>query len=257
MRMATLIGAFLVAVVGCDSTTEPRLGEMSLRFRYDGGIATSSGAQSVTASTSLVIDGSDGARLEITDLRLVVDELKLERAENACEGLAEIPPELEDQCVRFEATPVFLPVPLDGDDVGTVQALVPEGTYVALKLETKAPASGSPLLEAIQGDFAEWPAQASAVVVGVYTPADGGEARPFTVYFDAEVKAVLTLPEPFVVEAGTQEEILVFVDPAIWFVDGNGAVLDLSLFDFSAENPVVPKLEAKFEDMVTKIEVEQ
>jgi hypothetical protein len=66
----------------------------------------------------------------------------------------------------------------------------------------------------------------------------------------------MTLPEPFVVAPGAQGTITVFVNPAVWFVDADGAVLDLSVFDFSAENPVVPKLEVKFEDGVIKIEVD-
>ena len=251
MMLSVVLAA---GIAGCDSTSGPEQTNVSLRFRYNGALAGSPAAAGPLLSAAFVIEGTDGATLEVTDLWLVVDELKLEREADAYEGLEGPPPELEDQCVRFEAMPMFLDVPTDGDDVGTVQALVPEGAYVSLKLETKAPVAGSALLADIATEFPEWPAQASAVVVGTYTAA-GEDPVPFTVYFDAEVKVLLVLPELFVVESGTEAPISVFVDPAIWFVNADGSVHDLSLFDFDPENPQVPKLEAKFEDAVTRIEV--
>lgn len=262
MRSLTLFGMTLVVMtLGCGSASEPGQSNVSLTFRFDGeggGVSAASAAVAASgAQGPLVIQGADGATLEITDIRLIVDELKLERQQDACEGLDEVPPELEDQCARFEAPPQFLPVPLAEGEVGEVEALVPEGVYVALKFETKAPADEeSALLLEVRAEFPEWPGQASAVVVGTFFPAEGGDARPFTAFFDAEVKVVMDLPEPLVVQAGADGSITVFVDPAIWFVDPDGLVIDLSVYDFTAEDPVVPKLEAKFEDMITKIEVE-
>lgn len=255
-RVVPVLG-LAAALSACDSAIEPGQTNVALTFRYDGANPAAAAGPGPNASAAFVIEGTDGATLEVTDVRLVLDELKLEREQDACEGLDEVPHQLDDQCARFQSAPLFLPVPTARDDVATVQALVTEGTYVSLKLETKAPADGSPLLEAIEADFQEWPGQASAVVMGIYTPAGGGEPRTFTAYFDAEVKVTMILPEPFVVEAGSEAAITVFVDPAIWFVDADGAVVDLSAFDFDPANPVVPKLEAKFEEMVTKIEVER
>lgn len=46
-----------------------------------------------------------------------------------------------------------------------------------------------------------------------------------------------------------------FVRPALWFVESDGSVTDLTQFDFAASGDVV-EFEAKFKDGFTKIEID-
>ena len=95
------------------------------------------------------------------------------------------------------------------------------------------------------------------LVVGTFTPADGVDPIPFRVYFDAEVKVELEFEEgdPLVIEEGGDHSVTVFIDPAIWFVNDDGTVHDLTAYDYDATGAVF-KFEAKFEDGVTKIELD-
>lgn len=78
---------------------------------------------------------------------------------------------------------------------------------------------------------------------------------PFWVFFDAEVKVELTFDAPLVIDDGAVQVVTVFVNPAAWFAAPDGSVLDLSAFDFGATGQLF-KLEAKFLDGFTKIEVD-
>ena len=61
--------------------------------------------------------------------------------------------------------------------------------------------------------------------------------------------------EPLVIEEGDDRTVTVFVDPAVWFVNDDGSVDDLTAFDYDATGEVV-KFEAKFKDGFTKIELD-
>ena len=206
------------------------------------------------AVAELPLDGDNGT-LTIDEIWLVVDEFKLERVEDACDDVPE--GEDDDDCEEFELLPFFVSVPLEGEGTGEVSAEVSPGTYEELKFETKAPDdNGSLLADIRENSFDDWPEEASMLVVGTFTPT-GGDTVSFRVYFDAEVKVELEFEEgePLVIEEGGDQAVTVFIDPAVWFVNDDGTVDDLSAYDYDATSEVFA-FEAKFEDGFTKIELD-
>lgn len=199
---------------------------------------------------------ADNGTLTLDEIWLVADEFKLQRADGACEDPGD--GQNDDDCKQFELPPFFVSVPQVGDNIGEVTADVAPGTYRALKFETKAPDGESDLFAEIRAShFGDWPGQASMVVVGTFTPPDE-EAVSFRAYFDAEVKVELAFAdeEPLVVEEGSDLSVTVFVDPAIWFVNDDGTVVDLRQYDYDMTGEVF-KFEAKFGDAFTKIEIDE
>ena len=89
--------------------------------------------------------------------------------------------------------------------------------------------------------YPDWPARASMVATGTFTPAGEGKAPvEFTTFFRAELKVKMELQPPLVVDdAGASRTILVTLRPDAWFLRDNGRVLDLSALDFSATKRVV------------------
>jgi hypothetical protein len=207
----------------------------------------------VAAPAELPLAGDNGS-LTIDSIWLVADEFKLERVEGACEEVPE--GEDDDACEEFELSPFLVSVPLEGESLGKVSAEVAPGTYEELKFETKAPYDGSLLTDIRDNYVDDWPGEASLLVVGTFTPT-GGDPVSFRAYFDAEVKVELEFPEggPLVVVEGGDLSVTVFIDPAIWFVNDDGTVDDLSMYDFAATDDVF-KFEAKFADGFSKIELD-
>ena len=245
------IAAALLVGGACSGSVGPEAnGGVTVRFKLDDGIASGAAGTSLAAPLlSLDVSGTNGV-LTLDAIHLVVDEFKLGRVEGACEA----PNGEGDACENFEAPPFFVEVPLDGDDVGVVSQAVPADTYVALKFETKAPKDDGSLLVEIRVEFDDWPEDASALVMGTFTPLMD-DPISFRVFFDAEVKVELEFDPPFEVTEGDDQAVTVFVDPAIWFANPDDSVVDLSAFDFDETGEVV-KLEVKFEDGFTKVEVD-
>lgn len=246
----------LLAMPACRSTTGPT-GRLTVNFQ----LASSSAAPAVVASPNISatvaaasltgpidVTGTNGT-LTLEDVRLVVDEFKLEREEGACEdGTA------EDSCERFEALPHFLTVPLEEGTTSAFSEDVPPGTYVQLKFEVKEEPT---LLGQIQEEFPNWPAEASVLVSGSFASAEDGDPVPFLVYFaSGEVKVQFGFDPPLVIaETDAEQSVTVLVDPALWFANADGTVLDLSQFDFYQTGQLL-KLEVKrFGDVFTKIEI--
>lgn len=88
------------------------------------------------------------------------------------------------------------------------------------------------LLAEIRSRFPAFPSDASMVVEGTFTPVGEG-ARAFLVFFDADIEVELDLGPPLVVDADAVADrtIVVDVQPARWFLRGDGSVCDLSAFD--------------------------
>lgn len=243
-------GLLLMTAVACSDSSGPE-GALSVNFKLVGGPSAVAPAFSASLFAAPPVDGSNGT-LVFTDIRLVVDEFKLEQDEGACDAAG------TEGCEDFEASPHFVTIPVDGGDVGVATEQVPDGTYLELKFETKAPNGGdaesTTLLQEIQQEFADWPTEASMLIVGTFTPT-GGAAVLFRVYFYAEVKVELAFDTPLVIDAGsTSQSVTVLINPDIWFINADGTVIDLSQSDFDSTGEVFD-LEAKFVGGVTKIEV--
>lgn len=248
-RKAFALALVPLAAAACDGSTGPNAREqVAIRFATAGGASLASGASFAHAgSDALVLQ--DGT--VITDVRLIVSEFELERAEGAC-----LDGQDDDDCEKFEALPSLLDLPLGGGAVTVATDLVPEGSYTALEFEVEdldlddvedrddEDADDAAKRQAIasigttlRGLYPQFPEAASMVVHG--RSAAGTE---FTVYFDAEIEVEVEFADPFTVPGATA--LTVNVDPAAWFQGLslpalNGRTVE---FEFEAE------FESGFED---------
>jgi hypothetical protein len=226
----------------CSDTTGPLSGDrIAIRFST---VAPSAAAE-ISANSSmdeLVIDGSNGT-LRIADIRLVVNEFELERTEQDCDSSQQPDLHDDDDCEEFESGPFLVDLPLGGA-VSVITQAVPAGTYEELEFEVKdidmddddddSMSGGlNALLQAMRdAGFAEWPKEASMVVVGTFTPT-GGAPRAFTTFLDAEIEIEMEFEPPMVVE-GEPLTVNIEVDPSLWFRNSDtNKVLDLSAFDWN------------------------
>lgn len=256
------------ALSGCDAAGPEADGALTARFALAPDAQTGSAAARLAAD-ALVIEGANG-RLELTDIRFVVDKLKFERDDAACESAEAGDAADADDCEEVEAPPFFLALPLDGTavDVGTGR-LVP-GLYEEFEFEVEDldlddepddedadddDAEYGALAEAVRAEFPAWPDGASAVFVGSFVPADGGAARPFTAFVDAEVEVEMEFEPPVEVGEDAGGAFTVEIDPAAWFASASGDVLDLSAYDAGSGRDLL-ELEAKLKDGFRSLKVE-
>lgn len=241
--------ALALGFVACDdSTAGPSDGtQVTVAFR--------AASQSVADRGFAASPADNGAgTLTLESVWLVVDEFRLEGDAAACDGEDPAP-----DCGKFEAPPHLLAVPvLEGETVTVLEQRAPPGTFTWLKFETKA-VTGDPDVQAqiAAEGITDWPSDASLLLTGVFTPEGVAQGLPFRAFFDAEVKVVLSLPHPLVLEDGIDDERFIFieVDPLLWFTNGDGTLIDLAALDYDATGEV-HKLEVKLEDGFTKIEIE-
>lgn len=256
-RMFVCLSLVSALVIACGDATGPaETGNVTVKFAVTSALSTAPSGLAA-APADLPLDGDNGS-LSIQEIWLVVDEFKLERVDGACDEVAESEESEDDECEEFELGPFFVSVPLEGDGLGEVSADVKAGTYEALKFETKAPDSEDAVLEDIAAEgFDNWPVAASMVVIGTFTPPGEDAEISFTAYFDAEVKVEEEFPDddPLVVEEGGDLSVKVFVNPAIWFTNDDGTVVDLSMYDHVEPGDVF-QFEAKFADGFVKIELD-
>mgnify|MGYP002761172694 CR=1 FL=1 len=255
--------ALVVAVTGCDSTGPSTSGGGEVQVGFS--TASSSSPSSTTAlakaaSDSLVLSGPNGDSLDIHDIRLIVDKVKLEQDSDDDAGSDGTEVEIERE-VEVER-PSFLDLPLQGSEISPVAAGdVPEGTYNEFEFEVDDldddEGNAQALLSEIREDegFSNWPEDASMVVVGTFAPADGTPTA-FTAYFAAEIEVERELQTPLEVTGdGFSRELVVRLDPGQWFTRTDGTPVDLSQSDYDArEEPVEFEAEYEFEDGVSEIE---
>lgn len=256
------LGALFVSA--CDgSSTGPGAdegqAEVTVLFGTpDGASETAARPATAPGRPSLTVEGTNGV-LTLEDVRLVVDELELEGTEGACEAPDE---DDEEECADFEFPRFFLDLPLDGGAVAVDTEPVPLGTYEELEFEVEDidfdeededESEVSELADQIRDEFPDWPSEASLLVVGTFTP-DGGEAVAFRTYFEAEVEVETELDPHLVIdETGASRTVTVQVRPNLWFLRGDGTVVDLSALDFERTGEVV-ELEAEIENASWEVE---
>lgn len=97
----------------------------------------------------------------------------------------------------FDADPTFLDLPLDTTDiVPLATSEIPPATDEEFEFEVENVDLGEndddeqalrDLREEIRNEYPDWPAEASMVVQGAFTP-DGDITTAFTAYFEAEIE---------------------------------------------------------------------
>ena len=253
---------------GCDSSSGEGANPVSVRF------ATMPGAAALgkTAADEIVIAGTNG-KLTITDVRFIVSKFKLEDESLACEHGDEGEDDRggrrgdddrrdghdddDDGCGEFESDPFFVDLPLTTGTVSVATTAIPAGSYSKLEFRIKDinldasdrddddergddSADDDAALRAVAAEvraaFPQWPRDASLVVTGTFLPAGSTTARPFTSFFEAEVRVERRLVPPLTVDGPTT--LTLDVDPRAWFL-ASGAALDLSAFDYARTGRVV------------------
>lgn len=137
-----------------------------------------------------------------------------------------------------------------------MQDEIPQGTFNAVEFEVEdfetdddddraERQRASELFARLQALYPNVPMKANMVARGVFTPANGA-ARPFIVYFDADVEIKIRFEQPLRVDQGSG--ITVRIDPSKWFTIGN------QVRDLSAENGQLVEFEIEMKNGFVKIE---
>jgi len=207
----------------------------------------------------LVISGSNG-ELTLDEIRIIINEVELHRADPSCDSIESSGAD----CGEFEAGPRFLDLPLDGQPVEAVTALIPAGSYKELDFEIEDleddedDPTEAALIAAVRSEILQqipdWPRKASAMVTGSFTPT-GGAAVDFRVFLEAEIEIEFELIPNLVVDdsGAANRDLTVDVAPQIWFSNPDGTVTELQLYDYDSTGDLL-EFEVEMEDGFTQIE---
>lgn len=233
---------------------------VSLNFRVSGPSAPAAVAgMGLVAGPPMTIEGTNGT-LTIDEIRIIINEVQLKPENDACEDGS-----LDDSCGEFEAPPRFLDLPLDGEPIAAVTAVIPADTYKELDFEIEdleddetdpaLAAAIDALRTQILGQIPDWPRKASTLITGSFAAAGGG-STPFRVFLDAEIEIEMELlPRLVIGEDGTaSRDLTVDVQPEIWFSRPDGTVLPLHLYDYDLTQQLL-EFEVEMEDGFTEIEI--
>jgi hypothetical protein len=259
---------------GCsDGVGVGGLTQLSLNFRVAGsGVPAAALAQADgparVAGPPMILPGTNGT-LTLDEIRVIINEVELKRADPSCDSTDNSGPGSDDDsgedCGEFEAGPRFLDLPLDGEPIEAVTALIPAGTYKELDFEIEDleddedDAVEAALIAAVRSDIlaeiSDWPREASAMVTGTFAPAGGGPSVDFRVFIEAEIEIEMELiPNLVIDETGAaSRELTVDVSPRIWFTNPDGTVLELQNYDFDSTGEVL-EFEVEMENGFTEIE---
>lgn len=257
-RYITAAGAVFCAVTAgaCSDTTGPAGADQLAVVSF--AAVTPAPGQGATEGGSLELTGTNGT-LRIDEMHIIVAEFELKRADDdVCVDGAD-----DDDCEEFEAPPAFVDVPLDGSGVLAVQHTVPADTYRRFEFEIEdldddeddpvVAQQIAALRAQIRAQFPEWPAEASMLVIGSFTPT-GGEAVPFRVYFEAEIEIEMDLVPPVVIDGSDgAASFTVRIDPAVLFRNSDGTLRNIAELDYARTGSVV-EFEVELENGISDIE---
>ena len=239
-----IVMSLLLAACG-DATAPASRSAVAVRFGSStaraGAVSSALASVQQQAADELVLRGTNGT-LRITNVSFIVAELELE-----CERTVSAPV----ACAEFKAPPSFVKLPLGTGSVTAASTDVPAGAYTELEFEIEnleadsddsatERAQVAALFTTIRAMHPDFPAKASMVVEGSFTPSGSTQATPFRTYFDAEIEVEMDLRPAFIVSsAGASRTLSVDVQPQQWFVRGDGTVMDLSRLDYSRTRALV------------------
>ena len=260
--------AALVLLVGCaDGTGVSGPAQVSLNFRVAGSGGPAAAPALVGGGPALTdgplphihVTGTNGT-LTLDSLFIIINEVELKRDDPSCDSV-----EVSGfDCGEFEAGPRFLKLPLDGQPIEAVTALIPPGNYKELDFEVEdlEDDEGDPteaaliaaLRAEILAEIPDWPRKASAVVMGSFAPSAGGSID-FRVFLEAEIEIEFELLPRLVIDdqGAASRDITVDVSPDIWFRNPDGSVKELQVWDYDATGQLL-EFEVEMEDGFTEIE---
>lgn len=261
---AILLLFSIVAFTGCDTSSENGgQGELTLQFQTitSSTSAKVSAAESGQLNDTLRVSGSNG-KLVIDDIRFIVEDFELERSEGDCEDLEGA---AEEDCEEFEFEPFFVDLPLEGEALELGTSPIEPGLYSELEFEVddleldeeeaEERQSKEELMNRVRTDFPDWPESVSMVITGTFVDSDDMEST-FKAFAEAELEIELEFNPPLEVSENTVNKLLkVNINPAQWFLQADGSVVDLSQYDFDSTGNIL-ELEVEIENGFTSIEIE-
>lgn len=265
-----VVATAIVATAACsDGTGVDGAQNVSLNFQVTGpsplassGPSRASAGPSMIAGPPLVLSGTNGT-LTIDEIRVIINEVELKPADGMCDDIEN---SISDDCPEFEAPPRFLDLPLDGQPITAVTALIPPGTYKELDFEIEdleddeEDAAQAAAIEAVRlqilNVIPDWPRKASTLVVGTFAPVGGGSID-FRVFLDAEIEIERELlPNLVVADDGVaSRDLTVDVRLDIWFGNPDGSVLELNQWDYDTTGLLL-EIEVEMEDGFSEVEIE-
>jgi len=255
----------LAALTSCDSTSDDGTQtNLTLQFQTSNSSTSNkvSNAESGQLNDTLRVDGSNGT-LVIDDIRFIVEDFELERAEGECDNLEGAE---EEGCEEFEADPFFVDLPLEGELLNLDTSPIEAGLYEELEFEVEDidfdeeedsndEESKQELRNQVRSEFPDWPESVSMVITGIFTDNQGNES-PFKTFAEAEVEIEMEFNPPLEVGEDTINRLLrINIDPALWFTKSDGSVIDLSQHDFESTGSIL-ELEVEIENGFLSIEVD-
>ncbi|MFB6249209.1 MAG: hypothetical protein ABEL97_11640 [Salinibacter sp.] len=244
----------LLGLAACDSggsMSGASPGTLAVNFQTTSTSSSSSATSLLkSAHDSVVVQGANGDELKITDIRFIVEEFELG-------GQAD--------SLDFEAPPSFLDLPLNGTEFASADtADVPVGTYTEFEFAVdnlepdeddtqKEQQRIQDLLNRIREEFPNVPKEASMIVVGTFTPADG-DPKNFTSYIEAEIEVEREFEQnPLEVTSdGLSRSLTVKLDPSTWFKTSEGGVRNLAQYQSTDD---LLEIEKEFENGVVNVEI--
>lgn len=263
LSFTALFALLITFLSSCDTTntnTDPGEGNVKLQFNSVSGSSSSKTAPSANTTSSshdsLLIEGTNGT-LQIDDIRFIVAEFELDPSEADDDST-----ELEE----FESGPFFVDLPLGQDTLSLADNNIQAGRYEEMEFEVEdldiedeeegEKEEHQALADSIRSKFSEWPKEASMMIVGSFTPADG-DSQSFTVFAEAEIEIEREFNPPLeVTEDNMQQVVSVRINPAKWFKRSDDTVIDLSQYDWEQHQQLL-EFEAEFENGVEEIEVDE
>lgn len=238
-------------------------GQLAINFQATSTTASSSSA-SLLKSThdSVVVEGTNG-QLKITEVRFIVEEFELGVAEDSSEGGDGS--DTEEDSLDFKAPPSFLDLPLDTTEFSPADTVdIPLRTYSDFEFavddlepdeeDTEEERQQiQELLSRIREDFPNFPADASMIVEGTFTPTDGNPLD-FTTFIEAEIEVEREFEGiPLEVTTdGLSRSLTVKMAPGEWFRQSDGRVRNLAQYQSTTD---LLEIEKEFENGVTEIEI--
>lgn len=254
-----------LSLTGCDSTSnngDTSSNDVTLQF------ATSDVSSSNFKATSsnqykedddkLSMKGSNG-ELVINDLRFIVEEFELERADGECEDAQD---GNEDKCEEFEAEAFFVDLPLSGDTLDLDTSSIEAGQYEELDFEVDnllddddGNSDKQSLANEVRGEFPDWPEEGSMVITGDFITSQG-DTTSFKTFAEAEIEMEMEFEPPFEVgEKNVNKLLRVNIDPQSWFMKNDGTVRDLSQYDYEETGETL-EFEVEIENGFEGVEVD-
>lgn len=245
---------------GCDSTTNvnnPSQSDITLQFTTGSSSSANAAYSNQVQQTGdmLEVEGSNGT-LVIHDIRFIVEDFELERADGACED-AEDAEDGDDECEEFESDPFFVDLPLQEDTLNLDTTPIEAGLYEGLEFEIddldldeedeEDQNAKEQLAEQVRQEFPDWPDEVSMVIIGDFNSSDGGTTS-FKTFAEAEIEIEMEFNPPLEVGDNADTKLInVNITPKNWFLREDGTVVDLSEYDYESTGKIL-EFEKEMED---------